>query len=168
MGHARPPRGHAWRIARLVRTDRDIRVYADEAQQLELFAIRARQVIDFSATYDVFDAPTNTRLGAFRRKGLKSMLKDEWAILDLNDQEVGRIVEESTALALVRRFLVNLIPQTFHAELGGQLVASFRQHFNPFVQKITLDFTPDAQNRLDRRLGIAAAVLLCAIEGRQR
>jgi hypothetical protein len=32
---------------------------------------------------------------------------------------------------------------------------------------MTLDFSPDPQRRLDRRLGIAAGVLLCAIEGKQ-
>jgi hypothetical protein len=51
--------------------------------------------------------------------------------------------------------------------MGDVPVLCFRQRFNPFIAKIDLDFSMDTQGRLDRRLGIAAAVLLCAIEGRQ-
>lgn len=69
--------------------------------------------------------------------------------------------------ALLRRLLTNLVPQTFEGEVGGAPVLRFRQHFNPFVQKIDLDFSMDREKHLDRRLGIAAAILLCTIEGRQ-
>jgi hypothetical protein len=47
-------------------------------------------------------------------------------------------------------------------------VAFFKQTFNPLIAKINLDFSPDTGGVLDRRLGIAGAVLLCAIEGKQR
>jgi hypothetical protein len=51
--------------------------------------------------------------------------------------------------------------------MGGATVATYQQNFNPFVKKLTIDFTMDPQGRLDRRLGLAAAALLSAIEGRQ-
>ncbi|RKH59418.1 hypothetical protein [Corallococcus aberystwythensis] len=145
----------------------DLRIYSGEDMQEELITIQARSILDFGATYDVTDAATGERVGALRRKALSSMLRDTWLVLDVDGQEVGRIEEDSMLLALVRRFLTNLIPQTFTGTLGGEQVLSFRQHFNPFIQKIDLDFSMDTQRRLDRRLGIAAAVLLCAIEGRQ-
>ncbi len=145
----------------------DIRVYAREDMQLELLTIGARTIIDISTMYDITDAQTGERIGALKRKGLKSMIQDEWAILDLNDQEVGMIKEDSALLAMVRRFLSNLVPQKFHATMGGKEVWSFQQHFNPFVQKIDLDMSLDTEDVMDNRLGVAAAVLLCAIEGRQ-
>ncbi|MBN8226064.1 hypothetical protein JYK02_00910 [Corallococcus macrosporus] len=145
----------------------DLRIYSGEDMQEELLTIQARSILDFGATYDVTDAATGERVGALRRKALSSMLRDTWLVLDVDGQEVGRIEEDSMLLALVRRFLTNLLPQTFTGTLGGEQVLSFRQHFNPFIQKIDLDFSMDTQRRLDRRLGIAAAVLLCAIEGRQ-
>jgi hypothetical protein len=46
-------------------------------------------------------------------------------------------------------------------------VCTFQQNFNPFVRKLTVDFTGDTQGRLDKRLGLAAGILLAAIEGRQ-
>jgi uncharacterized protein YxjI len=146
----------------------DLRVFTGEDMQQEVLTIQARSIIDFSATYDVTDAATGRKVGALRRKGLKSVLRDEWLILDVNDQELGTIQEDSMLLAIVRRFLTNLVPQTFQGSVGGVPVFTFRQHFSFFVQKISLDFSADASGRLDRRLGIATAVLLCAIEGRQQ
>ena len=146
----------------------DLRLFTSEDMQEEVLTIKARSIIDFGATYDVTDSASGAKLGALRRKGLKSLLRDEWLILDAHDQEVGRIEEDSMALALVRRLLTNLVPQTFTGAVGGTPVLSFRQHFNPFIQKISLDFSMDTGGKLDRRLGIAAAVLLCAIEGQQQ
>ena len=147
----------------------DIRVYTNEDMTTELLTIQARAIIDFSAAYDVVD-PRAGKVGALKRKGWKSMLRDEWVITDAYDREIGTVIEDSTALALVRRFIDAaslFLPQKFHADVGGQTAATFQQNMNPFVRKLTVDFTMDPQNRLDRRLGLAAACLLSAIEGRQ-
>ncbi len=149
----------------------DIRIYADELQTQEVLSIRTQSVFDIAGTYDVRDSVTGETVGALRRKGLKSMLRDEWLILDANGAEIGKIVEDSQFKALVRRFIEAasvFMPQKFHAEMGGQTIATYQQNFNPFVQKIMIDFTPDTANQLDARLGLAAAILLCAIEGKQR
>lgn len=145
----------------------DIRLYTGEDMQTEVLTIIARHIIDFSAAYDVIDPATNTKVGVFKRKGLKSILKDEWIIMDAEDREIGFIKEDSMLLALIRRFLMNIIPQKYYGELGGEKVCLFKQNFNPFVMKINLDFSMDRKGLLDRRLGIAGAVLLCAIEGKQ-
>lgn len=145
----------------------DIRLYTGEDMQTEVLSILARNVLDVSATYDVVDSRTKQKVGALRRKGMKSILRDEWLILDTADRELGKIQEDSMALALVRRLLTNLVPQHYHGTVNGETVCAFKQNFNPFVIKIQLDYSMDTQGLLDRRLGIAAAVLLCAIEGKQ-
>lgn len=145
----------------------DIRVYTGEDMQNEVLTIKAKNIIDFSAAYDVFDPTTQTKVGVLKRKGMKSILKDEWIIMDANENQIGLIQEDSMMLALIRRFLTNLVPQSFDGTINGRKVCHFKQNFNPFVTKITLDFSMDINGLLDRRLGIAAAVLLCAIEGKQ-
>ncbi|MBI1318684.1 MAG: hypothetical protein GC168_07015 [Candidatus Hydrogenedens sp.] len=145
-----------------------IHVFADETMQTEVLTIKARQIIDFGASYDVIDALTGEMAGALRRKAFKSVLKDEWTILDADDREIGLVQEDSLLLALVRRFLSNLVPQSFEGTVGGRRVFQFRQHFNPFISKMTLDYSADSEEILDRRIGIAAAILLAAIEGRQK
>lgn len=149
------------------RLKEDIRLFTGEDMRDELLSMRARRIIDFGITFDVYDSTTGEKVGALRRKGFRSLLQDQWLILDQNDAEIGALQEDSIALALVRRLLLNLLPQTWHATIGGEEVAVYRQHFNPFVLKISIDFTPDPGRRLDRRMGIAIAVLLNAIEGRQ-
>jgi hypothetical protein len=148
----------------------DIRVFTDETLQTEALSIQARKVLDFSGCYDVYDSATGQRLGALRRKGLKSSFyKDEWVIMDGAEREIGLIQEESGFLAVLRKYVFGwLIPQSFNAQIGGRPVATFSQNFNPFILKITLDFSPDLQHRFDRRLGVAAGILLCAIEGKQK
>lgn len=145
----------------------DIRLYSDESMTQELLKITARNIIDFSATYDVKDAVTGEHVGSLRRKGLKSILKDEWILLNASELEIGRIKEDSTLLAMLRRFLSNLIPQKYNVMMNGNTISTFKQNFNPFVTKINVDFSLDSGHVLDRRLGLAASVLLCAIEGKQ-
>lgn len=146
----------------------DIRVYADEAQSREVMVIQARTILDFSAAYDIWDSEQKVKVGAMRRKGWKSMIRDEWDVLDPNDQVIGQLVEDSMLLAIARRFLSNLIPQNYDMIMfDGRKVVDFRQAFNPFLYNLTIDFSMDPQATLDRRVGFAAAILLAAIEGRQ-
>ena len=95
---------------------------------------------------------------------------------DLRDWIADRIVPGPRILTSLRAItdktgtpeqIRAFVPQKFVGTIQGQPVCEFRQHFNPIVQKITLDFSIDTSGLLDRRLGLAAAVLLCAIEGRQ-
>lgn len=148
----------------------DIRLWTGEDMAQEVLSIKARKMLDFSATYDVVDSASGEKVGALQRKGFKSMLQDEWLILDALDRQVGVIKEDSTALALIRRFIemaAYFIPQSFHGTVGNNPVCLFKQNANPFLAKIDVDFSTDTANLFDRRLGIAAAVLLCAIEGKQ-
>lgn len=150
------------------RLKEDIRVYADEAKTQEVLTIQARQIIDFSAAYDVFDASTGVKVGALRRKGWTSMLRDSWEILDAHDMPIAKITEDSMVLALVRRLLTTLVPQRYDIVANsGERLVDLNQRFNPFLYNLDIDFRPDQRGMLDRRLGLGAAILLAAIEGRQ-
>lgn len=96
------------------------------------------------------------------------MLRDEWEILDVNDNVRGKLFEDSMGLALLRRFLSNLIPQNYDMLFGETRVADYKQNFNPFTYELNIDFSMDTAGQLDRRLGIAAGILLAAVEGRQQ
>jgi uncharacterized protein YxjI len=146
----------------------DIRVFSDEQKSQEVLAIKARQIIDFSAAYDVIDSTSGTKVGALRRKGLKSILKDEWEVLDPSDNVIGLCFEDSMQLALLRRLLLgNLLPQNYDITAGTTRVADLKQRFNLLRYEMDVDFSMDTGRQLDRRLGIAAAALLAIIEGKQ-
>ncbi len=154
---------------RMFRLKEDIRVYADESKAAELLWIQARQILDFSAAYDVRDSTSGMTVGSLRRKGLRSMVRDTWEIWDAAEAPIGVIEEDSLALGLLRRFVLgSLLPQNYDARLGGERVADLRQRFHLFRYELEIDFTPDVSRRFDRRLGLAAAILLGTIEGKQR
>lgn len=141
-----------------------INVYSGPDKKHSRLEIQARNVIDFSATYDVTDSETHERVGSLSRKGLRSMFRDTWLIHDINDSEIGKIEEDSGLLAIIRRLFLKIIPQTFHVSVGDNRVGTIRQRFNLFKLVYEVNIERDS---LDPRLGVAASVLLLAIEGRQ-
>jgi hypothetical protein len=146
----------------------DIRLYSDETQTQELLSIQARQIIDFSAAYDVFDSATQEFVGTLRRRGWRSMMRDEWELLDAQGMVFGKMQEDSAQRALLRRLLLGAwLPQRYDISIGDALSAEFDQEFNLLRYEMVLDFKTGLSRPLDRRLGIAAAILLAAVEGRQ-
>ncbi len=146
----------------------DIRVYSDESKTREVLSIKARQIMDFSAAFDVVDTELNQKVGVLRRRGLRSLLRDEWEVLDASDGLKGKLFEDSVALALLRRFaLGQWLPQNYDITFGNTRVADLKQKFNPLRYELMLDFSMDTAQQLDRRLGIAAGILLAAVEGKQ-
>jgi len=147
----------------------DIRVFSDETMSQELLLIQARQIIDFSAAYDVIDPIFNLKVGTLRRKGLKSLMRDEWEIFGPDDHYLGLLQEDNLSRALLRRFILgSLLPQDYDLVVGDLRVADLSQKFNPFRYQLMLDFSMDPGKVLDRRLGIAAGILLATIEGKQK
>jgi len=153
---------------KMFRLREDIRVYSDENKSQEVLSIKARQILDFSAAYDVVDTALNQKIGVLRRKGLRSLLRDEWEVLDANDNRIGNLFEDSIGLALLRRFVLgSWLPQNYDLTVGGTRVADLKQNFHLFRYELNLDFSMDISHQLDRRVGIAAGILLAAIEGKQ-
>ena len=146
----------------------DITIFSDEAQTQPVIKINARSIIDISAAYDVTDAQSGQKIGVMRRKGMMStMMQDSWEILDKNDVVVGRVQEESWLLGLLRRYIVNIIPQRFNFFVGESQVGFAKQTWNLFLPQMRVDFSADTAKKLDRRLGLAAVILLQVIEGKQ-
>ena len=145
----------------------DIRVYTDESMSTELLVIKAQKIIDFSSGYGIVDPRDGEAVGLARRKGWKSIVRDSWELLNGEGDLVGKLEEDSLALALVRRFLTPLVPQKFHLKSpDGREQCRLQVHFNPFIYRLSVKVSPDCA--IDRRLVFATAVLIAAIEGRQQ
>jgi len=153
---------------KMFRLREDIRLYSDETKSQELMRIQARQILDFSAAYDVIDLTMDVKVGVLRRKGMRSIMRDEWDILNAEDQPLGTIFEDSVALALLRRLLLgSLLPQNYDVQINGQRAGDLKQRFHLFRYELDMDFSMDTAHLFDRRLGIAAGILLGSIEGKQ-
>jgi uncharacterized protein YxjI len=130
-------------------------MYTDESETTPLLVVRARSVLALNMAHDVFDAVTGEKTGSIRSRGMKSLIRDTWDILDANDQVVGLM--EETGFAMLRRF-IKFLPGQHKIELQGQLVATLKQTFRFFSKEEVLDLSPGG-NRIDHRFGIACALL---------
>jgi hypothetical protein len=130
-------------------------IFTDESESTPLIVIKQRQIMALNVAHDVFDASGGQKLGTIRSRGLKSIVRDTWDILDPNDQPAGLLQEDGAAL--LRRFIPLLLGK-WRIELGGQVVATVRQVFRFFVKEFTLDLTMN-DNRIDPRFAVACALL---------
>jgi hypothetical protein len=145
----------------------DITLYTNKDMQEPILNIKARQIMDFSAAYDVYDCSNQTKIGALKRHGWSSaFFKDTWTVMDQHDQEIANISEDNAALAIARRLVLgSLIPQNYNVSMKGDKVAHVSRM--PIINVLNLNFELDLSRRLDRRLGVATGILLCVIEGSQ-
>lgn len=151
---------------KVLKLKEDIRVFADDSMQKEVLHIMQKQVLDFSGTFAVSDAATGKLVGYLQRKALKSIMQDEWEILDTQGTIIGRIYEAGGALAIMRRFIpfLKFIPKTYNVELNGQTVSIFKQKVKIIGDIWELDFSGDPNQALDRRLGISGALMMAMVE----
>lgn len=148
----------------------DIRLFADEECTQPLLVIAARNILDFSTTYDV-TLPTGEVVGSLRRKGMSStFIRDTWLVFNAANAQIATLQEDSGWLGFARRYidLVSLlVPQKFQLTAAdGRVIASFRTHFNLFVYRLSITIHAD-DPQLDDLVILAAGCLVAAIEGRQ-
>ena len=149
----------------------DIRFFADDSEQDELFRIKARSMMDIGGRYDVV-AADGTPVGALVKQFRASLLRSTWQVVDASDQELFVATERSNAVALFRRLAdfvpyADMFPIPYHftclegdRELGGLTrVLGVRDQYE-------LELGGDPDGRVDRRLAIALSVALDALQAR--
>jgi hypothetical protein len=144
----------------LLKLREEFTVFTDETERVPVLRIRARQIIGIDIANDVFDAVTGERVGTIKKRGLKSILRDTWDVLDASDQPAGLVQEDGAAL--LRRFFPILLGK-WRIELAGAVVARVRQVFRFFVKEFELDLS-EGQGRIDPRFAVACALLALMAE----
>ena len=149
----------------------DIRFYADESQTEELFRIKARSLMELGGRYDV-TTPAGERVGVLEKVFGKSLFRSTWRILDASEQELGIAKERSQFWAIVRRVIDavpygDFIPIVFHFTIdrGDAHLGDFTRAIG-IRDKYTLDLAGDTERTIDRRLAIALAIALDALQSR--
>lgn len=150
----------------------DIRFYADEGETTELFRIAARTWLDTGGSrYDVV-AAGGERLGVLHHT-LKSILRTTWSVLDANEQPVALARERSLVGALLRRavdFVPDYgalipIPYNFDILAGERVIGRMDRKFQ-LRDRYVLDLSGDTERLVDRRVAIALAIGLDALQNR--
>jgi hypothetical protein len=150
----------------------DIRFYRDDSEQDELFRIKARSVLDTGGSrYDVLAG--EEKLGTLHHDFRKSLIRTTWRVLDANEQETAIAHERSPAMAIVRRLIDFVpdvgglipIPYNFDFLVDGAKVGEMNRKFQ-LRDRYVLDLSADAERRIDRRLAVALAIGLDALQNR--
>ncbi len=154
----------------------DIRFFADESKTTELWRILARQAFDPRATYDITSAD-GTPIGQIQKVFGQSLLRSTYQLFDPAGNEVCRVRERSLPIALFRR-AVGLIPYVgdfadwlpipYHFDFirGDQVIATNSRRRWKWRDVYDIDLTADTERVLDRRLVLAAAVGMDALQAR--
>jgi hypothetical protein len=149
----------------------DIRFYADESEQEELFRIKARKIMEFRTRYDV-TTPTGERIGVLEKVFGKSILRSTWRIHDANEQEIAMAEEKSMPVAILRR-VIDAIPYgdfipivfQFTIKMNGSQIGEMRRPIG-VRDRYILKINGDPDHRIDRRLVVALGVALDALQSR--
>ncbi|ROI13759.1 LURP-one-related/scramblase family protein [Epilithonimonas hominis] len=80
---------------KMFRLKEDVIVFSDESRTKELFNIKANQWIDFNASYMMTDLLTGKKFGSLARKGMRSIWKARYDIIDEKDKPIYQINEDN-------------------------------------------------------------------------
>ncbi|HUR86311.1 MAG TPA: hypothetical protein VMY78_13290 [Solirubrobacteraceae bacterium] len=154
----------------------DIRFYVDESKTVELLAIKARQRFDPRATYDVTDE-SGTKVGEIQKVFGASLLRSTYRINDASGVELCVVTEKSMPIAIVRRlvgfipYVDNIsdwlpIPYHFVFKRGEEIIGQNTRQMWKIRDMYTIDMSADPQHTIDRRLVLAIAVGMDALQAR--
>jgi uncharacterized protein YxjI len=154
----------------------DIRFYVDDSKQQELLRIKARQRFDPRARYDI-TAADGTKIGEIQKVFGASLLRSTYALFDATGTEVARASEKSLPVALFRRlvgfvpYIGNFadwlpIPYHFDFKRGDTVLGTHTRQAFKFRDTYTIDMSGDPERTLDRRLILAIAVGMDALQAR--
>ncbi|HEX4381503.1 MAG TPA: hypothetical protein VH083_01080 [Myxococcales bacterium] len=129
-------------------------VYADEGQLVPLFIMRTRRLATLDREHDLLD-PGGARLGCLRTRGIASLFRDQWDILDDRDRPAGEMIEEGNSLL---RRVVKMWPGHHRIDLGRRTVARIQQRFHLFRRVFDLTILP-VEDPIEPRFAIACALV---------
>jgi hypothetical protein len=153
----------------------DLRAFTDDSKTAEVFRIKAQQVWDPRARYDVTDA-SGRQVGQLSKAVGRSLLRSTWRIHDAAGNEIGWARERSLFVALLRR-VIGLIPDV--GDVADWVPIPY--HFDYFVRdrrigglerilgvrdRYRLDVSGDPERTIDRRVALALAVGMDALQAR--
>ena len=83
----------------------DVIVFNDESKSQELFRIKADRWLDFNASYSMTDLSTHKNFGRLARKGMRSIWKSQYDIIDGNEKIKFQINEDNARIKIWDSFV---------------------------------------------------------------
>jgi hypothetical protein len=139
-------------------------VYADEKKNQEILTIQDGEFEGFGNYFEVIDAVGGEKVGGIN-SDWKNWFEDAWCILNAQGAVIGLLREKSTGRAILHELTEGALPQIIYIVMDDQPMAELRQKSVLVGHHLLVDFSMDASGKLDRRLGLAAAIIVAAHQG---
>jgi hypothetical protein len=145
-----------------------IHAYADEKKNHEVLLLKD-QPSGGSEDLDVFDGESGQKIGSLLMdaENVSEIFKDVWSIQDAEGHTVGRVLEKKLGYALMRELVAHDIPQRLVILAGEVEVGELRQKTIALFYEMKIDLRKDVSGLLDRRLAIAAGILVAIHQGKE-
>jgi hypothetical protein len=128
----------------------------------ELLTIRPVAGRSSEACFEITDSVNHERVGTIRQVETSRLQRRQWALMGSAGQEVGTAIEDSLLLGGLRRFITELLPQSYTFRLAACGVGTATQKGSLFNSEMEVDLSADHEKQLDRRLVTGLLVLLLA------
>lgn len=136
-------------------------IWTDDTCTTPVFKLKSRQVLAINFCFDVIDVQTGQLVATIQKRGLRSLVRDKFLIMDPAGNQLGAMEEQGHSL--LRRFIPLLLSK--HAiEMGGRQVAFVHQLFRFFTREFQVDLQPSST---DPRFVLACALLAIIAEARR-
>jgi uncharacterized protein YxjI len=153
----------------------DLRAFSDDSKTTEVFRVKAQQVFDPRARYDITD-PDGQRIGQLQKAFGKSLLRSTWRVYDAAGDQVGWAQERNFPVAVFRRVVgfipiiggwADLLPIPYHFDYyAGEERIGGLDRILGVRDRYRLDVSGDTEHALDRRMVLALAVGMDALQAR--
>lgn len=149
----------------------EIHVFKDKQMRAKLLHIKARNVVAFSAAYEIINPITEKMCGIWKRNGAMSLLMENWILCPPDNENliIGRIEEDSAGMAFLRRYKLTsgfaalFCPKSYRV-LGqdGSVLATFKRSRNPLIPKLYVNRTPSLGGDMGELVAAGAIILVSA------
>lgn len=136
-------------------------IWTDDTCTQAVFKLKSRQIIAINFAFDITDAQTGQVIATIQKRGLRSLVRDKFVILDPAGNELGTMEEQG--FSLLRRFFP-ILTSKHQLTMGGQPVAFVQQLFRFFTREFQVDLQPSS---MDPRFILACALLAIIAEARR-
>jgi uncharacterized protein YxjI len=146
----------------------DIKIFADEGQQQQLYQIKANKILDFSARYNI-TTPDGRQVGTIQRQGMKSLWKATYNILDANGNEIGLIHEENPMMKVLDALVSDIpfvgmfINPAYLVELRGQTAYHFKKQPSFLERQFTVEKRGDISDE-EEELVLSCVIMMMMLE----
>ncbi len=152
----------------------DIRFRLDPDADEYLFMIKSRSMFEFRGRHDVLD-PEGRDIGLLEKAFGKSLLRSHWYVRAPAGELLFETHESSWIIALLRRFAdlgpdwiapLEWLPFNFLLRRNGDQIGTYRRVLGKLRDRYVLELDPAATEGIDRRVVLAFAVALDALQDR--